>query len=481
MQSENFDKEIRNSLSQRPPGNDKPEWDKMEALLNKHMPVEKKDRRRVIFILFLFLLLGGGAFFIWKNNGNSDHNIISNKPGTEIPTSDNNKSNPTNNSTEKVDNKISPTTTELPPNNSSEASLSPKSEQSASKDHTKVPLTSAVQPLPGQEIEIKISEANINKNKPQKKQVQSQKAPAKNRKPDKQLSNEVVDNTNANKTSVDKPVNNTTPAEIKPDEEKTKEVEVVKPIEDNTKTDQKTTETKTEEQKKPEKSQPGTPGTTKAQKQKNGSSFLNNLFFSVSAGPDLSIVKLDYAGKVKLAYGAGIGYAIGKKFTVQTGFYVGRKIYSANPEDYYIPDQFTYYYPKLKPIEADCKIYEVPLSIAYHFNPGKKQSWFVSAGSSSLLMKKEKYDYYYKSRYTYRDTTSTRILENQNKHYFSTLNISGGYERKINETLTLQAEPYMKFALNGIGSGKVKLNSGGIFLTAIIKPFARKSTVKNSP
>ena len=479
MQSENFDNEIRNSLSQRPPGNEKPEWDKMETLLNKHMPVEKKDRRRVIFILFLFLLLGGGAFFIWKSNGNNDHDITVNKP-TENSTSNSNTSNPTN-STEKTDNKISTNTTELPQNISSETSLSPKDKKPSSKDHTKIPLTNTSSPLPGQEIEIKVSEKNISKNKIQNKIPQSKKATVKNRKSEKQLGNEVVNNTNGDKPLIDRPGNTITPVEIKSDKEKNKEIETIKPIEDNTKADQKAVENKPEEQQKQEESQPKLTATTKTQKQKNGSSFLSNLFFSVSAGPDLSIVKLDYVGKVKLAYGAGIGYSFSKNFTVQTGFYVGRKIYSANPEDYYIPDQFVYYYPKLKPIEADCKIYEVPLNVTYHFNPGKKQSWFVSAGSSSLFMKKEKYNYYYKSRYTYRDTSSTRILENQNQHYFSTLNISGGYERKINEHLTLQAEPYMKFALNGIGSGKVKLNSGGIFLTAVIKPFARRSTIKNSP
>src|SRR5688572_6353444 len=76
MQSENFDKKIKDSLSQRPPGNDNPAWDKMEVLLEKHMPREKKDRRRIFFILFLFLLTGGGAFLIWQN-GNGDKNKIS--------------------------------------------------------------------------------------------------------------------------------------------------------------------------------------------------------------------------------------------------------------------------------------------------------------------------------------------------------------------------------------------------------------------
>ena len=68
MQSENFDKKIKDSLSQRPPGYDSPDWDKMETLLDKHMPVDKKDRRRIFFILFSFLLLGGGAFLVWQNS-----------------------------------------------------------------------------------------------------------------------------------------------------------------------------------------------------------------------------------------------------------------------------------------------------------------------------------------------------------------------------------------------------------------------------
>ena len=75
MQSENFDKKVRDSLSQRPPGSDNPAWDKMEPLLDRHMPREKKDRRRIFFILFAFLLLGGGAFFIWQNNRENNNNI----------------------------------------------------------------------------------------------------------------------------------------------------------------------------------------------------------------------------------------------------------------------------------------------------------------------------------------------------------------------------------------------------------------------
>ncbi|HNA17386.1 MAG TPA: hypothetical protein PK678_12735, partial [Ferruginibacter sp.] len=44
-----------------PPYNDKA-WDKMEQMLDKHLP-QKKDNRKYIFFLLIFLLLGGGALY----------------------------------------------------------------------------------------------------------------------------------------------------------------------------------------------------------------------------------------------------------------------------------------------------------------------------------------------------------------------------------------------------------------------------------
>ena len=97
MQSENFDKKIRDSLSQRPPGNDNPAWDKMEVLLDKHMPQEKRDRRRIFLILFLFLLTGGGAFLIWQNGNGDKTNISAIESQDEKPEATKDNSPATNN------------------------------------------------------------------------------------------------------------------------------------------------------------------------------------------------------------------------------------------------------------------------------------------------------------------------------------------------------------------------------------------------
>ena len=86
-------------------------------------------------------------------------------------------------------------------------------------------------------------------------------------------------------------------------------------------------------------------------------------------------------------------------------------------------------------------------------------------------MKKEKYVYIYKtvtgpSSYPY-------LAKNENKHYFSVLNLSGGYTRQLNSTFSVSAEPYVEVPLTGIGKGKVHLNSGGILFTIGVKPFKK--------
>lgn len=469
MQSENFDNKIKESLSQRPPGNDTPEWDKMKMLLDKHLPVEKKDRRRFFFILFLFLLLGGGVFFFLENNGNGKKNISEANPVKESSTQ-NDQAYSINKS---PDNTITPSqsnSTDLPKITSAETS-SLQADQTPSGEKKNVATID--NRLPVEEIKSDPSEKIIKKNETKKNLVTRADI---TQKPNEQIKNEPALNSEQEKTLTEKP-STTIPAITKNVEEKKKEPESVKPI-DNTL--EKPVENITEESKinepgsKPQELQPTLTKETKTQNKKNKGSFLNNLFFSVSAGPDLTTVGMNNTGKIKPVYGAGIGYQVTKKFSIRTGFYSTRKIYTAAPEDYNPPYNFWTYYPNMKNIDADCKVYEIPVSVDYTISQNKKQSWFVSAGLSSYIMKKETYEYYFKPPYSPTYVTYTKTFDNENKHYFSVLNLSGGYTRNINKNISLRAEPYAKVALSGVGYGKVKLNSGGVLFSAIIKPFARK-------
>jgi len=453
MQSENFDKKIKDSLSQRPPGNDNPAWDKMETLLDKHMPVEKKDRRRVFFILFLFLLLGGGGFLIWKNNNGDKNNITAIESQNKIADPKAIESTKDNNSATNTTSNI---TTNTDKENTPEKIPGKAEYKTDSHFITIVPQNSLPQFLPGKEITInadqvkKVKEKKINvpssENKGQSKKIKS------------------IDQGNE-KQLVIEDVSKKEPNPVSADKNETVKTEAQKSVPEN----------KTEEQK-PETKESQTLITKKSnpQKQKRQRSFFDNLFFSASAGPDFSSVGFHSPGEIKLAYGAGLGYKISDKFSIRTGFYSARKVYTADPEDYDPPYNVAQYYPNLKYIDANCKVYEIPVMIDYTIKNKKKGSWFVSAGVSSLIMKEEEYDYYFKPNSSPTYVTYTRTIKNKNKHYFSQLNISGGYTKNINNNISLRAEPYVKFAMHGIGFGKVNLNSSGVLFSAIIKPFAKK-------
>ena len=457
MQSENFDKKIKDSLSQRPPGNDTPAWDKMEPLLDKHMPLEKKDRRRIFLILFLFLLTGGGAFLIWQNSAGDKNHVSAiesqNKNPDPIGIGSTKTDNPAANNTNSV-------TTNTDKENVSEKAPTDLNGQPGSDfQKRKTPVNSSSPSQISNDPEFIITDASVSKLKKQKeinKPVADNIPPTDNTnsKADKETNQKTIDDiakTKSDPVSIDK--NEPVKADIQ------------KPI----------TENKTAEQKPERKeSQPLLTEKSSTKKQKDQRSFFDNLFFSVSAGPDFTTVGLHNTGKVELAYGAGLGYKISDKFSIRTGFYSARKVYTADPEDYDPPYNVSQYYPNLKNIEANCKVYEIPVTLDYTISKNKKASWFVSGGVSSLIMKEEKYDYYFKPNYSPTYVTYTRTIHNQNKHYFSQLNISGGYTRNINNNISLRAEPYVKVAMHGVGFGKVNLNSGGVLFSAIIKPFAKK-------
>ena len=137
MQSENFDKKLRDSLSQRPPGNDKPEWEKMETLLDKHMPVEKKDRRRMFFLLFSVLLLSGGALLIWQNNTGNKNEISSIDPQKQNTAAAANHDQ-----------------TETKTDKNTSTPIIPGTAQTKTDGFAEIPNTNSPDPIPGKENEI---------------------------------------------------------------------------------------------------------------------------------------------------------------------------------------------------------------------------------------------------------------------------------------------------------------------------------------
>jgi hypothetical protein len=463
MQFEEFDKKAKEAADHHHPAYDEQAWAKMEKLLNKHLPEKEDDNRRFLFFFLLLLLgLGGAGLFIaqpWKGKKSiaaTEQNVqqkppamnpTATGPDKEITTTDNN--------VEESKNNINTTNTFTIENNKSGSGVR----------------------MPSKPRSWIISSSR-------------QKSTTNNSDPFTSLS--VITNKSQQKTNADDnqwQTNETkgNPTEIK--ETRMVTVKNAKPADDVVSSYKKqnesvTTSNPVANSSKPEgneqlkivdiKSQTLPIVENKGKKEKSKIKKGGHFFFTLSTGPDASFAGGEKFGTTKFITGGGIGYSFSNRLTLRTGFYTGRKVYTASSDAYHPPAEFYTYYPYLEKVDADCKVYEIPISLSYNFGHSTKQNWFAGVGLSSLVMKKEVYNYAYK--YSAAGTLYHRkwTVNNENNHFLSTLTLSGGYQRNISKHISIMAEPYLKLPLTGVGYGKVKLNSGGVLFSIGIKPFGVK-------
>lgn len=185
------------------------------------------------------------------------------------------------------------------------------------------------------------------------------------------------------------------------------------------------------------------------------------LYLGLVGAPDVSTVKMADYQSPRANLGLTLEYRLFSRLRVSTGVLRGTKAYRARKNDYnwdYYPTANTY---NFEWVDASCTIVDVPLNLRYDVLARPRYQVFGAAGLSSLFMQRENYafDYkYYNTPYRWQ-----REYVNANQHWFSVLNLSLGYERNLGRHWRLQAEPYVKLPLGGVGAGKVRLASGGVF------------------
>ncbi len=460
MQDNELDKLINDAANQHHPPYNDADWGKMLVLLDKHMP-QKKDRRKPILFLPLLLLIGIGVLLgIWQPWNKKSPSAIANN----ITVADNKKNNTQqqandlggSNETVKGDavtplNKTTVNTDDSSntPNTTVNSSSVADAENIATKN--KKPFLNNNGP-----VKVKIKRPGVAYSDYDNAITDTEKLKVSNKTNKKITASTALVGEEKTALKNNAPEGNETPAElvtkINVETEKQKESA---PSKDTT----------------PAKQQTLAAATSKTKNGKSNKSFANNFALTVSAGADISFVSLNNPGKIQPVYGAGTAYTFGKHLKISSGFYVSKKVYDAQPYQYKFSGAS---YPNLTNIKANCNIYEIALNIYYSFKQQKKHNWFAGGGISSLLMKKEVYNYQYKNQwgvqYSYAKTIS-----NQNKHYFSVLTLSGGYQYKLSNRVSLTAEPYLKLPISGIGDGRIKVNSSGLLFTAAISPFVKKS------
>jgi hypothetical protein len=446
MWSEEMDKRIRAAAESSTAQYDEKQWADMETLLDKHLPVDKRRRRFIFIILATLVGLGLGAYFIFSSApSTSKTHIIADKPA--VQPFDKKKSTP-----ESLSNSEQQKTTKIEPRveTSAEAvGVAPLPDNPATAAKPTSRLSDPVNKQSTSRGVVNVTAKGKNGSaKPNFQASATALAPGSNlNKPVKEP--EAVSSPVTDQSKINPPSNNQSKVSESPvpaAENKNPEAIAKQPADSD----------KTDSIAKP----------AKKQAPRKSSKFAINLLM----GPDISSVATNKPGRLTVGYGIGLSYSINKNWTVRTGLLAGQKIYSADSTSYKTYYTSGIYNSKLSKIEADCFVYEIPVSFVYHFNGTKKHNWFVSAGASSYLMKKEKYNYIYESQ-SGQLHTYARSYRNKNSHFFSVLSLSAGYRYQLNSKVSIMAEPYFKTPLGGVGQGKVKLNSTGIMLSAAIKPF----------
>jgi hypothetical protein len=451
MWDEEIDKKIKDAADQYHPAYDDNAWNKMEQMLEKHLP-RKKDRRRIIYFLPMILLLSGVIFFVILRKETI--------PSAKISEDTLFKNNP-------------------------EKSLQENQKNSSGEIVAKLnPVKPGKKLVPGVKAGNDLSKENVNAVTRATKKIDKLTTQSRvdiiNR--NSQLRSENTYRDNQEKQRADKPVS----VELNAKTNSIKKNSTVEPIDQTEKLPRKEipdnnnplqeVNNMTKDEKETIKSKEAVnvenpknvTGNIKQKKTKK--SFIQNFGITLGIGPDVSAVRLSNTGRITFNYGAGLSYSFTDKFTLRTGFYVAKKIYSAEEDDYHIPAGSPGNYNYLESVSANCKVYEIPVTLSYNFRKVKNHNWFVSAGLSSYFMKRESYVFFYKYPWGTSDHKSWSV-SNRNKHYFSVLDISAGYQYSINKQFSIIAEPYLKIPLSGVGMGKIKLNSAGVLFTVAVKPF----------
>ncbi|HEX8329561.1 MAG TPA: hypothetical protein VF629_18635 [Hymenobacter sp.] len=187
-------------------------------------------------------------------------------------------------------------------------------------------------------------------------------------------------------------------------------------------------------------------------------------YVGVVGAPDFTTVKFAGVKAPLLNAGLTLEYRLANRLRLTTGLLRSTKEYVARREDYdwskapqvVLTRSFTQ-------VDGACTVLDVPLNLRYDFLARPQEQVFGSAGLSTFFMLHELYSYDYYDSYN-QPSYWERPVVNENRHFFSIFNFSFGYERSFGTRWSVQAEPYVKVPLAGVGAGKVQLTSGGVFM-----------------
>ncbi|MEP7143765.1 MAG: hypothetical protein ABI707_12880 [Ferruginibacter sp.] len=411
-----------------------PDWEHMQGLLDKHMPVKKGTRKTAFLLLLLSLLLMGGAYLYFSTiNFKASKLVKEHQPSVSAVSPA--APDPSGNVNPRIGGKSATGDKLHQPQSleNKETAQAPYKIVATRHNHPKNKAAGS--------MKINTQPGEIAENNPPVKTTDENKATSKNE-------------------SIN-PVNDST-IKISPQKEISHTDEDKKPTEKPASPDLTIAENKIP---------PDTKHTAGKQK-KNNETGKHPPEFSLVYAPELTTVGFSNVDKPGSNYGLLIGYQISKNIIIQTGVIRSKKNYIANGKDF----EMSYMLPassKLNKVDGYCMMYEIPLNIKSQILKGKKLNLYYTAGISSYIMTSQ--------FYTYDISTNTGsytkdVKYNSQKNYWLSVATAGlGVEKKISNTLNISAAPFIKIPFKGMGEGKLRLTGTGINFSLSYQPsFSKK-------
>ena len=427
MSNNELEKLIKEAGDQYQASGSNPDWEKMQALLDKNMPARKHPRRRGFFLFILLFLLMGGAYLYFNNSNHKTSIPVKEQNASIIP------ANP-------IPSQMVIPAMEGPTINDSQKQQTPllqNKETNQKQNEIVVNRSVNAQNKIAGNIKINTYMGEVGENNPPAKTVEVAASPNEN---------ENV-NTTIGSTTETTPKNEITGTGVNNKSgEKTAAPEVA--IAENKKNSERK-------------------NTTSDKKKKTTEKRKHSFEFSLVYAPELTTIRFSNIDKPGSNYGLLVGYNISKNLALQTGIMKSKKNYTVNGGDFKINWPIPPPY-KLTRVNGYCNMYEIPLNIKYQISRKKKINTSAIAGISSYFMTGESYTYQYTSNYG--AYSRSRQYSSQKNYWFSIATIGIGFEKEISKKLYVAATPFVKIPFRGMGTGDLKLLSTGINFSLSYRP-----------
>lgn len=191
-------------------------------------------------------------------------------------------------------------------------------------------------------------------------------------------------------------------------------------------------------------------------------SIASRFSYSLFAAPEWSSVGADGPKERGYKFGAKVGFQLTNHWELSTGLSLSQKKFNGKGSQFTISEGWV---DDIMPMTmaGKCNIFEIPLDVVYHFSGVGENGFYASAGLRAYMLHSEWYGFEYNTFHDSNpDLIREKVMDNENKNWLGSIELSLGYTQKVNNNLSVQVAPYLQIPATGFGDGKVNLYSGGV-------------------